>query len=163
MSHKTLIVENYMKSDVFTLRKDQTLREATLAMIEHKTNGAVVVDDDHHVIAMLSSSDIIKYVVPEYLSQDKHIAMFEAPDVFADRIHAVADHTVEQFMSSRVKSIKKDATLINAIALLAEYHIRQLPVVNEDNVLIGYINRTDLKRAIGDVLLDQENTDNASS
>ena len=106
-------VEEFMSTKVTTLHEDATIADAIQKMLRHKTNGLVIVDKNKKVVGILSSWDIIEYVV----------------------------HT-----------IKPDHTLIEAATLLSEFHIRQLPVVDQDGILIGYINRTDIKRAMGEVL-----------
>lgn len=149
---KHLTVAAYMNSPVCTIQKDMTVREVVQLMIDKKTNGLVIVDHQEHVVGILSSWDIIKHIVPDYLEDDEHLAGFEAPRVFADRIIKIADDPVEKFMTDCVHSIEQDATLIEAAALLAKFHIRQMPVVDKNNVLIGYLNRTDIKLAAGDIL-----------
>jgi CBS domain-containing protein len=41
---------------------------------------------------------------------------------------------------------------MEAAAILSEFRIRQLPVVNTKKELVGYINRTNVKRAFCDIL-----------
>lgn len=149
---KKYLVKDYMKHKVVSLSPKQSVKEAIRAMIEHKTNGLVVVDEDKKVAGILSSWDIIAYLVPDYLEMDKHLASFESGDVFEKRIKEVEDDPVSKFMSKHVHTIKPTHSLMEASTLLSEFHIRQLPVVDESGTLIGYLNRTDIKRAIGDVL-----------
>lgn len=145
-------VANYMRQDVATLQATATLRDAVATMIQHNTNGLVVVDDDRRVTGILSSWDVIQHIVPNYLEEDKHLASFEAGDVFAQRIREVANDPITKFMTAKVKTVNQKDTLMEAAALLSEFRIRQLPVVDDDGRLVGYINRTDIKRAVGDVL-----------
>lgn len=149
---KKYLVKDYMKNKVVSLHPEQTVKEAIKTMLEHKTNGLVIVDQHNKVIGILSSWDIIAYLVPDYLEEDKHLAAFESGDVFAERIKEVKDDPVSKFMSHHVHSIKPEHSLMEAATLLSEFQIRQLPVVDEDGYLIGYLNRTDIKRAIGEVL-----------
>lgn len=146
-------MKDYMRASVVSVLSDTTIREAVTIMTKKKTNGLVVVDDAHRVVGMLSSWDIIQFIVPDYLEEDKHLASFESGDVFAERICALAERPISDCMTAKkIHTIKKDKTLMEAITLLSEFHIRQLPVVDEDGVLVGYLNRTDVKLAISDVL-----------
>lgn len=149
---KKYLVQDYMKKKVVSLTADQTVKEALKAMIEHKTNGLVVIDKNSKVVGILSSWDIIAYLVPDYLEEDGHLASFESGDVFEERIKEVQDDPVSKFMSAHVHTINPDDSLMQAATLLSEFHIRQLPVVDEDDLLIGYLNRTDIKRALGEIL-----------
>lgn len=141
-----------MRDKVVTLSPNDTVKRAVEVMIEHKTNGLVVVDEKHHVLGIISSWDIIAYLVPDYLETDKHLASFEAGDVFEERIKEIQNDSVSKFMSSHVHTTNAEASLIEAATLLSEFHIRQLPVVDDKGILVGYLNRTDIKKAIGDVL-----------
>jgi len=141
-----------MQRKVTAVHPDDTVEEVVKLMLEKKTNGTVVVDDENNVVGILSSWDIVQHIVPDYLETDSNLAAFEAADVFCKRTKEVAQDPVSLMMTTKVRTAKEDDTLIHALTLLAKFHIRQLPVVDEHNHLIGYINRTDIKRAVGDVL-----------
>lgn len=145
-------VADYMKTNVISLPPTATMQEAIALMIEKHTNGLVVIDENQKVAGILSSWDIIQYIVPDYLEADKHLASFEAGDVFAKRITELKDRPISDFMSKQVHTCQAEHALMEAATMLSEYRIRQLPVVNAEGTLVGYINRTDIKRAMGDVL-----------
>lgn len=147
-----MTIAGYMQTRVVTVRPDDTIKDAILLMLKKKTNGTVVVDANNRVVGILSSWDIIKHIVPDYLEGDSNLALFEDAGVFSRRIKEVQNDTVSLVMTSQVRTAKKTDSLIEALTLLAKFHIRQLPIVDEDNRLVGYINRTDIKRAVGDVL-----------
>lgn len=149
---KRYVVKDYMHKPVFSISKAATLKDAVDAMLQKRTNGLVVVDEKNRLVGILSSWDIISYIVPDYLEKDEHLAPFEGESVFKDRTLELADTPITQFMTRHVHTTKASHSLTEAASLLAQFRIRQLPVVDDDNTLIGYINRTDLKRAIGDIL-----------
>lgn len=149
---KQFVVADYMQTELRTITPQTTLKEAIRAMMNYKTNGLVVVDGHKHVVGILSSWDIIQHVVPDYLEHDKHLAAFEAGDVFAGRIEEVKNNPVETFMTKQVRTVTPDDLLIEVVTMLSQFHIRQMPVVDENGCMCGYINRTDVKRAIADIL-----------
>ncbi|PJA45248.1 hypothetical protein CO174_04045 [Candidatus Uhrbacteria bacterium CG_4_9_14_3_um_filter_50_9] len=149
---KTFKASNYMRTPVATIGKGATLKEAVRIMIEHKTNGLVVVDADNRVAGILSSWDMIQHLVPDYLEEDQHLAAFEAAAKFKERVTELADDPIERFMTKQVHSIHPESTLMEAAATLSEFRIRQLPVVDDDGYLVGYLNRTDIKKAVAEIL-----------
>ena len=157
MHEKHYLVKEYMSTRGITISETATLRDAVALMLNEKTNGAVVTNGKK-IVGILSSWDIITQVVPDYLESDEHLAAFEAESIFAKRVKDTSEIQVKEFMTKTVHTVKEAHTLVEAATLLAEHGIRQLPVVNEQNEMVGYINRTDIKRAIGDVLWipDQE-------
>lgn len=153
---KQYIVSEYMRSDVTTVTPDMTFGEVVQKMIEKKTNGVVVVDQNQRVVGMISGIDLISYLVPDYLEEDRHLAAFESGDIFIKRIQQVANDPAEKFMTHiHIQMVSATDSLMEAATLLSEHHIRQLPVVDAERKLVGYLNRTDIKLAIGDVLKNQ--------
>lgn len=146
------IVADYMQEKTLKVSKDTKIGEAVKMMVDKKTNGVVVVDDDVKIVGILSSWDIIKHIVPSYLGGDISLANFEASDVFSERTKSISQESVEDFMTREVHTVNEKTTLIEAAALLANFRFRQLPVVDDDGVLLGVITRTHIKQAVGDVL-----------
>lgn len=141
-----------MRTSVVTVPESATLKEALAVMIRERTNGVVVLNARGKVAGILSSWDFIQHVVPDYLEEDKHLASFEASDMFVRRAAQIANDPISKFMTQAVHTVKPSHTLIQAAALLSTFHIRQLPVVDEAGVLVGYLNRTDVKIAMGKAL-----------
>lgn len=152
MTEKKLFVRDYMSQRGLAIDQHSSFRKAVEAMIREKTNGMVVIDEKNKVKGIISSWDIIKYLVPDYLEDENHLASFEAESEFAKRVMEIADDSIEKFMTKKIHCAHATDNLMEAAALLAEHGIRQLPVVDEENTLIGYINRTDIKLAIGEVM-----------
>ena len=146
------LVQNNMQNVVTTVDVNATFREALQKMVDGRTNGLVVVDGENYVKGILSSMDLIQYLVPDYLEEDKHLAAFEAAEEFSNRIEEIADEPITKFMTDKVHTIKANRTLMEAATMLSEFAIRQIPVVDDDDKLVGYINRTDVKKAIARVL-----------
>ena len=141
-----------MNPNVVTIARGAMIAEAFRIMIEKKTNGLVVLSPDEKVAGILSSRDLISYVIPDYLEDDRHLASFESDDVLIKRVKRVGGDDIEKCMTAKVYTIKSDRSLMEAATLLSQYKIRQLPVTDDAGNLKGYINRTDIKRAIGDIL-----------
>lgn len=145
-------IRDFMRKEVNTIQKGTSFLDAVTLMYKQRRNGLVVVDKDNKVVGMLSSLHLIKWIVPDYLEDDKHLAAFEASDVFAKRVHEVKKDKIENFMNHNFHPVNADDTLMEAATLMSEWNTRHLPVVDDRGVLIGYITRTDIKRAIAEIL-----------
>ena len=58
---------------------------------------------------------------------------------------------IDKSMTRNVITIRQEATLLDARAKMDENHIRHLPVVREDNTVIGIITDRDLRSALPSV------------
>ena len=91
MVQKKFLVGEYMSTRHVTISRTATLRDAVERMIKEETNGLVVVDTENKVVGILSSWDVIKQIVPDYLETEDNLAAFEAESVFAKRVAEVKD------------------------------------------------------------------------
>ncbi len=64
---------------------------------------------------------------------------------------------VEQSMSKNVISIGPEAGILEARDIMAEHHIRHLPVVDADNKLLGVITDRDVRSAMPSIFVDSCN------
>lgn len=62
--------------------------------------------------------------------------------------------TVEEVMTTDVWTLPDTATLMDAIRVMAEHHIRHVPVVSESNRLIGLVTHRDVLAATDSKLRD---------
>ena len=151
-NNKSYVVKDYMQKQVVTINKNSTFKDAVEKMLHTKTNGLVVVNEKNEILGILSSWDLIEHMVPDYLEEDKHLASFEAAEMFEQRLKDVSGDPITKFMTKKVLTVSQTDNLMEASTLLSEFRIRQLPVVDENKKLTGYINRTDIKKAMGDAL-----------
>jgi CBS domain-containing protein len=110
--------------DVFTTEPHRTLREV-IAMLAEKGVGAVVVADAAmHVLGILSERDVVR--------------------VIAQHGAGALDEQVSRFMTPKVTTVTREATIDHLMETMTEGRFRHLPVV-EDGRLIGIVS-------IGDVV-----------
>jgi len=64
--------------------------------------------------------------------------------------------TVSEIMTAQPYTLVADASISDAIKLMADKHIRHIPIINETNKLTGIVTHRDLLAATGNKL-DVEN------
>ena len=132
MDPRTCRVVEIMQTDVATLAPNECLDLADDVMrlggIRH-----LPVIDDIRLVGLVSSRDLLAASLTKSLEFDPlaHRSFM--------RVIKVSD-----VMSSDVITVGPDATLSEAAALLLKHKIGCLPVVEDDDVLIGLVTETDL-------------------
>ncbi|QSG14453.1 IMP dehydrogenase [Halapricum desulfuricans] len=101
--------------DVVTARPDQTVREVDAMMQERGVSGAPVVDEDDEVLGIISGTDIRPY-----------LEVGEADEV-------------REAMTDEVITAAEDVTPREALELMYEHKIERVPLVDEQNRLVGLI------------------------
>ena len=126
-----LHAQTIMKRDVITLRPQDTLDTAIARMVERDITGIPVVNEDHTLAGIITEKDILKY-------------MLEQNPIRPLTDSNLCEHTVYHAMTANVVSFKEDAPLENIFECLARNEFRRVPVVDNDDKLVGIISRKDL-------------------
>jgi len=132
-----------------TIGKDATLHDVLAKMITAKTNSVLVVDEDQRLLGLINAGSVISYVVPDYLEEDVIVAKFASEDIFKEEVNKVRDVSVLDFMNSDPNTVKVSASIMEvAILALSKKQIR-VPVVDDENKVVGLLTRTEIKQMIG--------------
>lgn len=129
MRRKSLLVRDYMSSNLITFSKHQSILEVMRILIRKKISGGPVVDDLSRLVGVISEADCIKH-----LSEGK---CFNQP--FFDR-------KVGDTMTAVVDVIEADKTIFYAATLFHKTNRRRPPVL-ERGRLVGQISRQDVVKA----------------
>lgn len=114
--------ENGMIYDPVTIRRGSTVREALVMMAEYHIGGIPVIDDENHLVGIVTNRDL--------------------------RFERSLDRKIDEVMTSEnlvTTHIQTDLTA--AAAILQENKIEKLPVVDNDNKLVGLITYKDITKA----------------
>jgi CBS domain-containing protein len=119
--------------DIWTIAPGATVFEA-LRLMADKDIGAVLVVENDHLIGILSERDYARKII----------------------LHnkASKDTLVSEIMTTHVYLAHPTQTARECMELMAEKHIRHLPVV-EDGCILGVVSITDLVR---DIIFQQRET-----
>ncbi|MBI2005222.1 MAG: CBS domain-containing protein [Candidatus Aenigmarchaeota archaeon] len=116
-----MLVNEAMNKNVVVVKKDATIKQASEVMAKARI-GSLVVVEGSKIAGIVTSSDIIRSI-----AQDK-----------------VPENTlIEDVMSKRVFTVEPDANIQDAVDVMVENKIRELPVV-ENNKIKGIITVTDI-------------------
>jgi CBS domain-containing protein len=123
-----LKVGDIMTKKVIVVSLGQGLHEATKLMKQHEIGSIIVVDEREGKKAkgIITERDIIYKV----LSKKK--------DPY--------DTKVDDVMSSPLRVVKPETSLEDAASAMRENRIKRLPVVNDNNELIGVLSEGDIMK-----------------
>jgi IMP dehydrogenase len=114
--------ENGMIIDPVTIGKDKTVKDALGMMSEYKIGGIPVVDDQKKLIGIVTNRDL--------------------------RFETKMNRKISEVMTSKnLITTKQSVDLEHAAEILKNYKIEKLPVVDENNQLVGLITYKDITKA----------------
>ncbi len=139
-------VSDLMTRDVVTINPDADLKEAARRLSGLRISGMPVVDAEHRVLGIISEADILSLagVKKGHTFKDVLRHVLGAPLPVRKKVN-----TVGEVMSSPAITTGPDRDIRAVAAILDEKRIKRLPVVDDEERLVGVISRADIVRAMG--------------
>jgi CBS domain-containing protein len=140
-----------MTTEVLSTTADTPVREVARTLLAHGISAIPVLDADGAPIGMVSEGDLASRDELERVARRdwwlKLIADDDAPDAdYLARLRA-PDRTAGDVMSAPVITVGEDTELTEVARLLAQHHIKRVPVVKQGRV-VGIVSRADLLGAL---------------
>lgn len=129
-----------------------SFKEAVETMVREKTNALLVVDTDGTLVGEVTISELLRGIVPDYLTDDSISAHFVDNDSFAEDVVEAAEKEVQYFMSTNVTPVTLDEEMMVVATKAIKYKTVRIAVVDEHKKPIGIISRRGLKHIISHAL-----------
>ncbi len=138
--------------EAFTITADTTFKDAVAKMVAHQTNVLLVTDANGVLSGIVSVSDLLDAIVPEYLDGDSTAAHFATADMFNEAVDDSKEVAVREFMTTNITTANEGESLMAvAVAAIANKRFR-IPVVDKDGKPVGLVSRQGLKHIIAEQL-----------
>ncbi len=122
-----LKVSDIMRKDerVPTISPDTLIKDAILAMTKSRSGSAAIVDKDNKLLAIFTDGDLRRH-------------LSDSPTIL--------NETVDKVMTTNPVTVTGNQLAAEVLSLFEKYNIDDLPVVDENNRLIGAIDIQDLPK-----------------
>lgn len=150
--------------DVFTLSPEQTVLEALQMFAARGISGAPIADRNGRLVGFLSDGDVMRYLAAEHsLARGMFTVAAStggAPGASEDDELSVAMRDLMQLPvmrlgERRVITIPADASMTEAVAALADAHLKKVPVVDGKR-MVGIVSRSAINRSAVAAYLEQK-------
>ena len=124
LPYTAVTASDAMSTALITLRANDTLTQADVDMKLADIRHIPVVDDSDHLVGILSNRDVLR-----------------ALGTKGERFIIVGD-----IMTTEVQTIGPSTSIVDAARCMLDYKIGALPVVGDEEQLVGLITESDLLR-----------------
>jgi CBS domain-containing protein len=136
----TLKVKDVMTRQVVCVESDQYLADAAQLLVEKGISGAPVIDAQGLCVGILSALDYVRR---------EHVLPVNSGEEATRR-------RVREQMSTSVRAVKAEQTLLAAARIMCDKHVHRLPVLDEQGRPAGLITSMDVVAALVNVIDEQE-------
>lgn len=140
-------VGSVMTMEVVRAEYGTPFKEVARLLADHRISGLPVVDEDQKVLGVISETDLMvrQAETPDPFEPPKRRFPFSGLTRTARRQAAKARaRTAGQLMTEPAVTVRADATIVEAARTMAQRRIERLPVVDEEQRLVGIVTRRDL-------------------
>ncbi len=144
-----VLVTRIMARRVRTVRGGMSLEAAMDLMMQAEIGHLPVVDDDGTLVGILSKTDLVRehFIngetgATEVRIPGKNGVTYSPGPGFHEAVEA--QKSVADLMSTRVRTVRDDATVAEAALAMSKHRVHGLPVVSGKNALVGFLSAFDI-------------------
>lgn len=139
-------VGSVMTTDVIRATYGTPFKEVAQLLADHRISGLPVVDEDEKVVGVISETDLLarQAATPDPYEPKHH---FQLPPLSRNSKEQAAKakaRTAGQLMSEPPVTVHADDTIVKAARTMAQRRVERLPVLDEEERLVGIVTRRDL-------------------
>ena len=151
------LAEGIMNKKVITITGDRSILYLAELLIKNNISGVPVVDEKNILKGIVSETDLVDFVKKDetffpMMTFPIYSYTLVDPDIFVQSFEknkeALSETKVEEIMHTWVRKAKKDAPEREIATIMIENKVNRVPIVDDDNKVIGIITRSDLVRSM---------------
>jgi acetoin utilization protein AcuB len=134
-----MIIKQYMSSNIITANPHDGLRQTFYRMRERTIHHMPVIGEKGEIVGIISDRDLRR---PDWVDEEENVAHYYLLD---------NAHQVEGAMTRNPYVVHAEDNIQRAVELIMEHRCGALPVINDEQKVVGMISATDCLRAFHDV------------
>ena len=133
-----------LATEVPTVTPDTNALAAARLLSRERLPGLIVIDDDDRPFTVLPGSQVLRYLVPQYVQDEPPLARAYDEKASDELCAKLTTSTVGDLLPAKpdldeLPVLDRDATTIEVAAVMARTHTPLVAVVDDDGRLVGGI------------------------
>ncbi|BDQ37814.1 membrane protein [Pseudodesulfovibrio nedwellii] len=135
-----MLVANWMTKDVKTISPDRSMMKASKVMKDKSISRVPVVDEEGKIVGIISDRDIKDASPSKATTLDMH-----------ELYYLLSEIKIQDIMTKKPMTIRSDETVEKAAVLMLEGNFGGLPVIDENDKVVGIITDTDIFKVLVEI------------
>lgn len=141
-------VHAVMSTHIYTASPDTTVKELWVLLFTKHKNAIPVVDAKQKLVGIITKEDLLKALYPNYEQYLEDIPMFENFEAMEDKVRELGNVKARKIMCMKVIYTRSETPLMRALSRMIVRRLNQLPVLSENDEVIGMITKGDIFSAL---------------
>lgn len=141
-----------MTADPVSVTEDAGVQEVAEILLDTRHHGVPVVDADNRLVGVVSDADLVdrtkRVHLPTMITILDTLIPISGFKQYSEDLRKATATTAGDLCTREVDFVYPDAEMDTVATLLSEHHIHIVPVLDEEQKLLGVITNTDIIRAL---------------
>jgi CBS domain-containing protein len=141
-------VQDIMTKEVATVRTDTPVTAVAHLFREKAISGVPVLDETGKLVGIVTEVDLIarhaRPHFPAYIQFLDSIIYLEGPKRYRESMRHILATTASELMTTPVQTVAPQTDVQDLATIMVEQHVNPVPVVDDQDRLVGIVSHTDL-------------------
>ncbi|WP_329241476.1 CBS domain-containing protein [Streptomyces sp. NBC_01478] len=139
-------VGSVMTTEVVRATYGTPFKEVARLLGEHRISGLPVVDEDEKVVGVVSETDLMAHQAetPDPYEPKKRFRFADLTRSGKRRAAKATARTAGRLMTAPPVTVHAEDTIVEAARTMAQHRVERLPVLDEEDRLVGIVTRRDV-------------------
>lgn len=144
-------VSQFMIKDVIYASPDQSIKEVMQLLVDKKIGGVPIIDENNQLVGIVTDGDIIRSMKPidrQLVDLMFYITILQGHNL-ESRIRDTIHLPILTIAKKRgIVTVAIDDDLEKVVSVLSNHHFKKIPVVDDNNQVVGILSRGDVLRTV---------------
>jgi len=144
-------VKDVMTKDIISVLPSTGIREIYSMFCKKHIGGVPVVDRESRLLGLVTKTELLDVLIPDYFGMFTDFLFIDDFGALEEKLESLPPlelFIAKDLMLTNVITINENASLMKAPVLMTNHNVRRLPVVDDQNKLVGVITRMDVCNAL---------------
>lgn len=144
-----MLIKEILNKNPETIHPNVSIKDAVKRFINEHINGFIVVDEKKKVLGILALQDVAAATIPEQFKKNVSMAaaMYKR-GFFTEKVQEIQDKPVSSIMRKNFETVNLEDNIMAVTADFLKNDLYIVPVISEDQTLMGIITRSEIKHAL---------------
>jgi CBS-domain-containing membrane protein len=142
-----MIIKDIMYPLLASVRSDQSYEEVARFLQNENLTGAPVLDAKGTLVGVISEKDLFEVLFPLYTSYSSSPTQYKSKDR-EKKILDIKNDPITKFMKSNIVTAHVDDPIMKIGGIMLAKGLHTVPVVDENNHILGMVDRGDIYHKI---------------
>jgi len=141
-------VKDFYIRDITAVLEDEAISRVLKILSRQEVSGIPVINEDYKVVGFISENDIIRASLPSYFALLQSASFIPDLNQFVRNLKKISKKPISEVMTKPAIVIKESTPLLHAADLMIRHNLKILPVVDDEEKLLGILTRMKILEAV---------------